>query len=164
MKRRNFVKQSIAGAIVAATPLALTGLVRADGGGGNTTTTNESTDFGNSTDWWGNSESTVPWESTVMWESTTIDTTVIACDKDGAAIVMWGTYLLNGETTPRSGWMCANYVNCSGHTPSRQRTPFTPCDDNPHDNTVTKCPGLTELTGQDAVDFKNLPVCQSYED
>ena len=70
MKRRNFVKQSIAGAIVAATPLALTGLVRADGGGGNSTTTNESTDFWNSTDWWGNTESTVMWESTVLWQTT----------------------------------------------------------------------------------------------
>lgn len=69
MKRRNFVKQSIAGAIVAATPLALTGLVRADGGGRNTTTTNGSTDFWSSTDWWGSTEATVPWESTI-WEST----------------------------------------------------------------------------------------------
>jgi hypothetical protein len=70
MKRRNFVKQSVAGAIISATPLALTGLVRADGGGGITTTTNESTDYGNSTDWWGNTESTVVWESTVMWQTT----------------------------------------------------------------------------------------------
>jgi hypothetical protein len=38
MKRRNFVKQSIAGAIIAATPLALTGLVAAAGGGPPTTT------------------------------------------------------------------------------------------------------------------------------
>jgi hypothetical protein len=76
MKRRNFVKQSVAGAIVAATPLALTGLVRADGGGGNTTTTNESTDFWNSTDWWGSTEATVPWESTI-WESTIWESTDI---------------------------------------------------------------------------------------
>jgi hypothetical protein len=71
MKRRSFVKQSVAGVIVAATPLALTGLVRADGGGGNSTTSNESTDFWNSTDWWGSTEATVPWESTI-WESTVL--------------------------------------------------------------------------------------------
>lgn len=39
MKRRNFVKKSVAAAIVAATPLALTGLVQAAGGGPQTTTT-----------------------------------------------------------------------------------------------------------------------------
>ena len=38
MKRRNFVKKSIAAAIVAATPLALTGLVEAAGGGHPSTT------------------------------------------------------------------------------------------------------------------------------
>ena len=37
MQRRNFVKKSVAAAIVAATPLALTGLVRADGGGSSPT-------------------------------------------------------------------------------------------------------------------------------
>lgn len=33
MKRRSFVKKSVAAAIVAATPMALTGLVNAEGGG-----------------------------------------------------------------------------------------------------------------------------------
>jgi hypothetical protein len=46
MKRRNVVKQSIAGAIIAATPLALTGFVRAEGGGGTGSTSTDSTD------WW----------------------------------------------------------------------------------------------------------------
>lgn len=46
MQRRNFVKKSIAAAIVAATPLALTGLVKADGGGGTGSTSTDSTD------WW----------------------------------------------------------------------------------------------------------------
>ena len=38
MKRRYFMKKSVAAAIVAATPLALTGLVNAAGGGGGTNT------------------------------------------------------------------------------------------------------------------------------
>lgn len=38
MQRRNFVKKSVAAAIVAATPLALTGLVEAAGGGRPSTT------------------------------------------------------------------------------------------------------------------------------
>lgn len=51
MQRRNFVKKSVAAAIVAATPLALTGLVRAEGGGTNSTATG-------TTDWWGTTSST----------------------------------------------------------------------------------------------------------
>jgi hypothetical protein len=52
MQRRNFVKKSVAAAIVAATPLALTGLVRADGGGGTGSTSTDTTD------WWETTEAT----------------------------------------------------------------------------------------------------------
>ena len=49
MKRRSFVQKSVASAIVAATPMALTGLVRADGiwGSSFTGTGSESTWFSN---------------------------------------------------------------------------------------------------------------------
>lgn len=49
MKRRSFIKKSTAAAIVAVTPMALTGLVNAEGGGGNTTNT-ETTWFTDTTD------------------------------------------------------------------------------------------------------------------
>lgn len=66
MQRRNFVKKSVAAAIVAATPLALTGLVRADGGGGTGSTSTDSTD------WWGSTvDSTI--DSTPDGSSTTED-------------------------------------------------------------------------------------------
>jgi hypothetical protein len=67
MKRRNFVKQSIAGAIIAATPLALTGLVRAEGGGGTGSTSTDSTD------WWDTTSTTEETSSS----DTTFDTTAL---------------------------------------------------------------------------------------
>lgn len=58
MQRRNFVKKSVAAAIVAATPLALTGLVRAQGGATGATSTD-------TTDWWNTTDSTEGWDTTV---------------------------------------------------------------------------------------------------
>ena len=49
MQRRSFMKKSVAAAIVAATPLALTGLVNAAGGGGGTETGTDTTGFFDST-------------------------------------------------------------------------------------------------------------------
>ena len=74
MKRRNFVKQSVAGAIVAATPLTLTGLVRADGGGGLSTTSTDTTD------WWNTPTTQESWnESTTDWwnGTTELQTTIM---------------------------------------------------------------------------------------
>jgi hypothetical protein len=48
MKRRSFMKKSTAAAIIAVTPMALTGLVNAEGGGGDTTNT-ETTSFTDTT-------------------------------------------------------------------------------------------------------------------
>jgi hypothetical protein len=69
MKRRNFVKQSIAGAIIAATPLALTGLVRAEGGGGSGSTSTDTTD------WWDTTGTTEESSTTTDQTTTEIETT-----------------------------------------------------------------------------------------
>jgi len=73
MKRRNFVKQSIAGAIIAATPLALTGLVRAEGGGGTGSTSTDWWDSTGTNDWWDSTGDTTPNEDYTTSDDT--DTT-----------------------------------------------------------------------------------------
>jgi hypothetical protein len=79
--RRNFVKKSLAASIIAAQPTILAGLIRAQGGGGGTGTT----------DPWGGTEpvtepvwttdpwaTTDPWMITDPWETTSHETTTIA--------------------------------------------------------------------------------------
>ena len=159
MKRRNFVKKSIAAAIVAATPLALTGLVKADGGGGTGSTSTDSTD------WWettGTTNDSTDESSTTESWTTAMETTVAGCQKVEGSIRLSAAYSLKGKTY--TGMMCASYVNCPGQTPSLQRTELVPCDDNPNDGVVNDCAGVTLLTGQDAVTFKNLPVCPEYSE
>ena len=56
MKRRTFMKKSTAAAIIAATPMALTGLVNAEGGGG--------TGSDSSATWWPGSGGTTEQETT----------------------------------------------------------------------------------------------------
>ena len=75
MKRRSFVKKSVAAAIVAATPLALTGLVNAAGGGGGG---GGGTDSGSETDTTGVFDTT-GWFDTTVNEETTAAATPKKC-------------------------------------------------------------------------------------
>lgn len=157
MQRRNFVKKSVAAAIVAATPLALTGFVRAEGGGGTGSTSTDAID------WWDTTgtttDSTDESSTTDSW-ATTMETTVAGCTKVEGSIRLSTSYELNGSQY--TGMMCASYVHCPGQTPTLQRTKLIACDDNPNDGVVNVCDGVTLLTGQDAVIFKNLAVCPNY--
>ena len=85
--RRDFVKKSLAASIIAAQPTILAGLVRAQGGGGETTVPEttvpwETTESGPVSNWettvdttdWGTTYETSDWETTVQ-ETTEIQTT-----------------------------------------------------------------------------------------
>jgi hypothetical protein len=146
MKRRNFVKQSIAGAIIAATPLALTGLVRAEGGGGTGSTSTDSTDWWvttgttddstNSTDWWSTTTSTEETTSTssdsamckINFKQEYVD---VKTNLQGAMVSAVCWYPVSG---------CDNPSTC-GET-SIQRT----CNINSLDDELVECLNLPQAT------------------
>ncbi len=122
MKRRNFVKQSIAGAIIAATPLALTGLVRAEGGGGTgststdsmdwwdtTGTTNDSTDETGTTEFQ-SSDLYVEEDPCQFAKQTYSSHTVHEIIVNGVVINTFCHIIYNCDTTPAQ--TCTKDVNC----------------------------------------------------
>ena len=121
MKRRNFVKKSIASAIVAATPMALTGLVQAAGGSGMPTSTN-------STDWWGTTISTDNSTNSTDWWSSSTDNTSDTQEQNCKANLdqeyLDSKLNLQGELVSAVCWFpvsgCENSSTC-GET-SMQRT------------------------------------------
>jgi hypothetical protein len=71
MKRRSFIKKSVAAAIIAATPMALTGIVNAEGSGGGTGSGGDTTGFFDDTAMTTSAETTIssPACSYSNWET-----------------------------------------------------------------------------------------------
>ena len=137
MQRRSFMKKSVAAAIIAATPLALTGLVNAAGGVGGTNA--EAGTGTGTTDWFTN-------------ETTDIQTTISADD----------VCLTNGierKFTYSGKLVCATMMTCGAHWEKKEyRSPMRECIV----NGIDQCPGFPErieLSGQGAADFGNRVVC-----
>ena len=149
MKRRNFVKQSIAGAIVAATPLALTGLVRAEGGGGTGSTSTDSTD------WWGDTTSTTnDFTDSTDWSNTTTEETTISTSSDKLCEINFKQEYLDVKTNAQGAMVsavcwypvsgCDNPSTC-GETSIQRTCNINPTDDKSTDELV-ECLNLPQAT------------------
>ena len=159
MKRRSFVKKSVAAVIVTATPLALTGLVNAAGGGSGssnpTTTTEPGTTTEGTTGWWTTTEEATTTEGTTDFFTTSEGTTV---DADHKCVVNGNErkFSHNGNS------VCATMMTCGSawHQPTQKkyRSPMRNCVIHGID-TCSGFPDRIALSGQDATDFANRVEC-----